>query len=250
MFVADVSSQCLPAYSWAAQLRSERHHPTAMARWTCRVPIFWRKATSPTRHAKGFHQVTAFPTEHVQITRMRIAMQRLLHLQGKTVHPTSHIGRTRGQPDADTGRRDNHRRSTVITRRSVARPTSCPTFTDVPSGSMISILPPDTCSAPAPAACLASLPVAGSPIVRTGRNTSGGPGLSTPRRTWLRQFHSRPRLISYRRAISAMPEPGCSVYATIRSFSSRLQRRRRSTPVMISIRLAASDLSGAHTSAV
>jgi len=61
--------------------------------------------------------------------------------------------------------------------------------------------------------------------------------------------HSRPRLISYRRAISAMPEPGCSVSATILSFSPRLQRRRRSTPVMISMLLAAFDLNGAHTNA-
>src|SRR6201995_91773 len=202
---------------------------------------------------KNFQQVTAFPAKHVQITRMRIAMQRLLHLQGKTVHSTTHIGHTRCQPDANTRRRDNHRRSTVITRRSVARPTSCPTFTDVPSGSVISLLPPDTCSAPGVAdgaTCFASLPVAGSLIVLIGRNTGGDPGLSTPRRAWLRQFHSRPRLISYRRAISAMPEPGCSVSATIRSLGSTLQRRRRSTPVMISIQLAASDLSGAHTSAV
>ena len=70
--------------------------------------------------------------------------------------------------------------------------------------------------------------------------------LRTPRRTWLRQFHNSPRLISYRRAISAMPMPGCSVSATIRSFSSRLQRRRRSTPVIISIMLAGiAKLSGA-----
>jgi hypothetical protein len=39
--------------------------------------------------------------------------------------------------------------------------------------------------------------------------------------------------------------PGCSVPAAVRSSSSKLQRRRRSTPVMISILLAASDLSGA-----
>ena len=90
----------------------------------------------------------------------------------------------------------------------------------------------------------------GSLIVCTGKNTGSASGLSTPRRTWLRQFHNSPRLISYLRAISAMPKPGCSVSATIRIFSSRLQRRRRSTPVMISIRLAASDPSGALTSAV
>ena len=99
------------------------------------------------------------------------------------------------------------------------------------------------------ATCFVSLPWAGSPIVCTGRNIGSGSGRSTPRRTWLRQFHSRPRLISYRRAISAMPEPGCSVSATILSFSPRLQRRRRSTPVMISMLLAAFDLNGAHTNA-
>ncbi len=78
---------------------------------------------------------------------MRIAPQRFLDLQGETVHPTAHVGRTRRQPDADIRRRDNHRRSTVITRRSVPKPTSCPTLTDVPSGNVISILPPDAAAA-------------------------------------------------------------------------------------------------------
>ena len=40
------------------------------------------------------------------------------------------------------------------------------------------------------------------------------------RRTWLRQFHNRPRLISSRRAISAMPPSARSVSATIHSFCS------------------------------
>src|SRR6185437_4864631 len=131
---------------------------------------------------------------------MWIALQRLLNLQGKTIHPTTHVGRTRCQPDANTRRRNNHRRSTVITRRSIVRPTSCPTLTDVPSGSVISILLPVTCSAPDPAdraICFVSWPLAGSLIVCTGRKTGGGSGRSAPRRTWLRQFHSRPRLISY-----------------------------------------------------
>ena len=77
------------------------------------------------------------------IANMRIAVQRLLNLQSETVHPTAHVRRASCQPDANTRRRDNHRRSTLITRRSVTRPTSCPTLTDVPSGSVISILPPE-----------------------------------------------------------------------------------------------------------
>ena len=61
-------------------------------------------------------------------TYMRIAMQRFLNLQGKTVHPTPHVRRTGRQPDTNSRRRNNHRRSTVITRRSVTKPTSCPTL--------------------------------------------------------------------------------------------------------------------------
>ena len=145
---------------------------------------------------------------------------------------TPHVRRTGRQPDTNAGRRNNHRRSTVNTRRRVAMPISCPTLIDVPSGSVISILPSDTCSSlPADdgSTGLVPLPFAGSLIVCTGKNTGGDSGLRTPRRIWLRQFHNSPRLISYLRAISAMPKPGCSVSATIRSFSSRLQRRRRST---------------------
>jgi len=160
---------------------------------------------------KNLQQVTAFPAEHVKITGMWIAMQRLLNLQGKTVHPTPHVRRTGRQPDTNAGRRNNHRRSTAITRRSVAKPTSCPTLIDVPSGSVISILPSGTCSVPLAddgSTCPPPSPFAGSLIVRTGKKTGGASDLSTPRRTWLRQFHSSPRLISYLRAISAMPKPG------------------------------------------
>jgi hypothetical protein len=202
---------------------------------------------------KNFQQVTALPAEVLKSAGMWIAMQRLLNLQGKTVHPTPHVRRTGRQPNANPRRRNNHRRSTVITRRSVTKPTSSPTLIDVPSGSVISILPSGACSVPLAddgSTCPAPSPFAGSLIVCTGKKAGGASGLSTPRRTWLRQFHNSPRLISYLRAISAMPKPGCSVSATIRSFSSTLQRRRRSTPVMISILLAASDLSGALTSVV
>ena len=172
----------------------------------------------------------ALAAKHVEIAGMRIAMQRLLNLQCQAVHATAHVCCTCRQPDPHTRWWRYHPRNTVTTRRSVASPASRP----VTAGS----------SARFGAA------VGCSPITYTGTNTACGAGRRTPRRTWLRQFHSRPRLISYRRAISAMPTPGCSVSATIRSFSDALQRRGRSIPVMISIKLAASDLSGAHTSAL
>ena len=123
-------------------------------------------------------------------TYMRIVMQRLLNLQGKTVHSTAHVGRTRRQPDANTRRRDNHRRSTLITRRNVTKPTSCPTLSDVPSGSVISILPSGTCSGPLVddgSRCPAPLPFATSPIVctwqeyrRRFRPENAAPYLATP----------------------------------------------------------------------
>ena len=59
--------------------------------------------------------------------------------------------------------------------------------------------------------------------------------------------HSRLRLTSCRRATSTKRAPGLSASATIRSLSSSRQWRRRSTPVMISMRPRASDLSDAPT---
>jgi hypothetical protein len=55
-------------------------------------------------------------------------------------------------------------------------------LTDVPSGSVISILPLNTAGSTAVAegsTCLVLLQSAGSLIVRMGRNTGGGPALST-----------------------------------------------------------------------
>jgi hypothetical protein len=53
--------------------------------------------------------------------------------------------------------------------------------------------------------------VDGSLITCIGTKTVRGSGLRAPRRTRFRQFHNRPRLISNWRAISAIPEPACSV---------------------------------------
>ena len=89
---------------------------------------------------KNFQQVAALAAKHVEIASMRIAMQRLLNLQCQAVHATAHVRRTRGQPHPHTRWWRYHPRSTVTTRRSVARLISCPTLIDVPSGSVISIL--------------------------------------------------------------------------------------------------------------
>jgi hypothetical protein len=65
---------------------------------------------------------------------------------------------------------------------------------------------------------------------RWQKKTSGGPGTSTPRRTWLREFHSSPRPISYRRyrrAISAMPEPWATLGGSARGSRCSKQESSR-----------------------
>src|ERR1700731_25827 len=81
------------------------------------------------RHAqpvvpKDLQQVTPLAAEHIQIASMRIALQRLLDLQGKPVHATAHVRGTCGQPDPHTGWRCYHPRSAATTRRKAARLTS------------------------------------------------------------------------------------------------------------------------------
>ena len=142
-------------------------------------------------------------------TYMWIAMQRLLNLQCQAVHATAHVRRTGGQPDPNTGWWRNHPRSIVTTRRSVARLTSCPILMEVPSGSVISILPSATAASrpftAAPPHAWCRSPFVGSLIICTGQEY----------RRWLRPEHAAAHLAApvpqqtsadlYRRAISAMP---------------------------------------------
>ena len=126
-------------------------------------------------------------------------------------------------------------------RRSVTRPTSCPTLTDVPSGSVISTPCPRASPHPtrsprmARAYFVLSL-FAGPLMVRAGRNAGGGSGIRTRRLTWLRQFHSRPPpdLVPPDNLGKCLNQAAAAkVSATIRSFSSALQRHSCSTSVMI-----------------
>jgi hypothetical protein len=140
-----------------------------------------------------------------------------------------------------------------MTRRSITRLTSRPIRMAVPSVSVTSIpLPAASASvrhAAGSVCCLGSQDD-GSLASCTGRNTAGSSGPSVPQRTWWRQFHNNPRLRSCRRATSTKLAPGCSSSATIRSFSSVRQRRRRSAPVIISIPAVVPVLNGVLTSAL
>ena len=161
---------------------------------------------------------------------------------GRSCRASCPYGRWPVTPAPHAGWRYDHRRTAFMMRRKVASPTSASTRMLVPFGKVIS-----TRGASAVAGAVWAGLVAGgkggrSATTCTGRNTGIGSGTNSRRRTCLRQFHSSQRLTSCRRATAANDAPGCSTSATIRSFSSRRQRRRRSTPVMISIQQPAPDL--------
>src|SRR5690348_12876200 len=122
------------------------------------------------RHAQpimpeDLHQIAALAAKHVELASMRIAAQCLLDLQGQAIHAAAHVSRTGGQPDPHTGRRRNHPRSAVTTRRNAATLTSCPTLMAVPSGSVISIGSPTLRSTRADKATLSA---GGASARRTG----------------------------------------------------------------------------------
>jgi hypothetical protein len=80
-------------------------------------------------HAKpivpdDFDQVAAAAAENVEIAGMRIAPERLLHLQSQAVHAATHVRMTHRQPDADARGNRDHPRSADSTRRSVVAPMS------------------------------------------------------------------------------------------------------------------------------
>ena len=89
---------------------------------------------------KNLQKITPASAKNIEITLVRIAFQHLLYLQSEAVHPAAHVGRPRCQPDPHVRRRHDHPRSAVITRRKVAKLTSLPTRTRLPSGKVISIV--------------------------------------------------------------------------------------------------------------
>ena len=56
-------------------------------------------------------QIATPAAEDIQIARVWIAMETLLHLHRQPVHPAPHIGVAGGDPDPDTARNRDHRAS-------------------------------------------------------------------------------------------------------------------------------------------
>ena len=92
-------------------------------------------------HAKGFLSIPAFSPKNLEIPGMRIAPQRLLHLQRQSVHAAPHVRVADREPHADAGRNRDHRASASITQRNASSSTSRSTRTRRPPPSSISIMP-------------------------------------------------------------------------------------------------------------
>ncbi len=77
-----------------------------------------------------FDHIAAGIPENMEIAGMRIAPERLLHLQRQSFHAAAHVGMARRQPDPHTGWEGDHRRSSASsTSRSAAPFTPLPTPT-------------------------------------------------------------------------------------------------------------------------
>ena len=75
-----------------------------------------RRRMSPTSLGPGdLEQVTSGAPEDVKIARMRVAAQRLLHLQRQPVHAFAHVGPTDRQPYPTPARNRDYRRASAST---------------------------------------------------------------------------------------------------------------------------------------
>ncbi len=180
---------------------------------------------------------TALAAEHIEVTGMRIAMQRLLHLQRQPVYAASHVRRLDRKPHTHAGRRQDHPRRTDITRRSAAAFTPSSTRTRTPPLNSISINPVRRCGRLSKPGASASGASAGADTTRAGNRR---PVLSSPFAEPAIRRHRYIRLgqIPWRKATSCTRAPAdIASVTTIRRNAASWARRRSPT---ISIRANAS----------
>ncbi len=90
--------------------------------------------------AQDLHQITATTAEGKKLPAERVLPEMLLHRPRQAIEALAHVGHASRQPHTNTGRRRDHPRSAVMTRRSAARLTSLPTRSRLPSGNTTSIV--------------------------------------------------------------------------------------------------------------
>ena len=60
-------------------------------------------------------QIAAAPAKNIEVAGVRVASKRLLHLQGKTLHPATHIRPADRQPDPDLAWYRDHETPSALT---------------------------------------------------------------------------------------------------------------------------------------
>jgi hypothetical protein len=189
----------------------------------------------------NFDQVAATAPKNVEITNMRIALQPLLHESREAGESAPHVGMPRRKPNPHITRYRNHRRSSTSRTRANASASTCASTRTRPRlPKSISINPvratgPDrTCLSISGTTFAACSPVSAAAICTGAKH---GPTYSAVR-ACRRQVNTTLAAIPLRRATSVTFAPGASVSSMIRILSSCDQRRRRSTALKTSTRIA------------
>src|SRR5262249_40524405 len=183
-------------------------------------------------------QIASAAAENEDRSAIGVELQYALHLCAEGIKPAPHIGHAAGQIHAGSRWGSNHfALSAARTEHRVRSSTSPPTRPTMPFGHTTSMSPHYRLTAGivfSPALSLASS-IAGSVLASAFATTrTGMKPPSKPASACLRHVYRRPVLISYRRATSVTTASGASDSRTMRSFSSRPHRRRRSTPTRMS----------------
>src|SRR5271165_6055651 len=183
------------------------------------------------------HQVSPAPPEDPQIAGMRVAFEPLLHDQRQRAEPLAHVGVPGRKPNPRPARKRDHRQrsravSAPITFASVAASGAPSIVTRTCSPKAIVIEHDGVGGGGAHIGAVVGAASFSSGKTRTGTNVVVPRSAANCRRQQYRRLATTPAP----RAISVTAAPGSFIAATSRAFSAVLQRRRRSTDVMTSIR--------------
>jgi hypothetical protein len=110
---------------------------------------------------EAFDEITSLPTEQVEVARMGVALQALLHLQRQAIHASAHVGVTGGDPHPDIRWDRDHRRA-----RNVAL--TIDAGADAP---IVTRTPPASSTTIAGAGWTAALSSGGSSTITAGTNS-------------------------------------------------------------------------------
>src|SRR6476619_1505544 len=169
-------------------------------------------------------QIAATATEDIEIPGMGIALQLLLNRQSQALHAAAHVRVASRDPDPDAARDRDHRRTNLASTRASAA-TSTPASTMTRRSFPISIS-----MRPLAGAARADRAGSATTIARTKPDLCPSAPSSSVQND-RRQFSNSEREMPYRRAVDEIARGVSMLSATILSFSSSAQRRRR--PVSI-----------------